>query len=279
VTYAKSKDIMYPCEQCDFAYNREPYNVVSAKHFIGEVVYEGVRNLLVSAALSDKFPYIQKTILGNVDVNTAQIDATQAIVATKTNVVEAVAAVLADDAYVKNDGDAMTGDLDMGGNDITNIDSASTISLQQAFMIGEDNRKYITCVYEATSEPGKTDTTGLRLSNADGTEAVWIFVLAIPYTLGSLSLQIDGLRVNITDADSDDYVKSIIAAKVDGSTKTNLVTFTNDGAFYKTVEVVSEAFTVENVSDAEKVGIKISLVSTSARQCDIAGVLLRCYYA
>jgi len=35
----------------------------------------------VSAALSDKFPYIQKTILGNVDVNTAQIDATQASIA------------------------------------------------------------------------------------------------------------------------------------------------------------------------------------------------------
>ena len=93
VTYVQGKDVMFPCEQCDFAYNREPYNVVSAKHFIGEVVYEGVHNLLVSAALSDKFPYIQKTILGNVDVNTTQIDATQAIVATKTTAVEAVAAI------------------------------------------------------------------------------------------------------------------------------------------------------------------------------------------
>jgi len=142
-------------------------------------------------------------------------------------------------------------------------------------MIGVANRVWVSMLYE-TWNTGRPQATYGRLTNIDANDAYWLFKLPLPTNRGGKKLYIDGLKVELADADGNDYITTVIvyAMRYDFGT----TALFSDNSNKTSPASITYPFTAIDVSTLSQVSVLVGTVLTNAGDLDIADVSMRCYY-
>jgi len=149
-------------------------------------------------------------------------------------------------------------------------------TLNQALMIGANNKAWVPCIYAASSPTTVPIAYGGHMSNPDDTDVWWSFILPLPTVKGGLKLYISGLRVDLFDADAGDYVDTRRIYGGSATASTELVT-------EETTNLISQGqydwtFTAVDCSSYGTISSLLQLVVTNAYDLKLT-VAIRCYYA
>jgi len=144
-------------------------------------------------------------------------------------------------------------------------------TLNQALMIGDANKAWVPCSADYIVDLFVWGTYYSSQSSTDG----WIsVVLPLPSTLGALSLHIDAVRLDVYDADADDYINSVRLwrYKHDG-----YVEDLNDGTNRTAAGQYTYTFTAADCA-GYGVGINVFCVCTTVEQLRFGPIKVRCWY-
>jgi hypothetical protein len=143
--------------------------------------------------------------------------------------------------------------------------------------IGSANRKYFPLFFNAPYPSGADmgEFDGSQTNVTTGSR--WFsYGLAIPHSIGGKSLYVDGVQVNLSDADAANYISNTRFGHWTGTTNDLVLNNSVDRTSPTTYEI---AITPEDVSGSDLVYVQLNSITDTVRACDIAGVFLRCYYA
>jgi hypothetical protein len=152
--------------------------------------------------------------------------------------------------------------------------------LEDALAFGSGNVVEFTCPYSGDNPSGcLLPNTGL-VTGAGGTDGSAYFHLPVPYSLGSLTLKITHVTVDVWSGDATDYIDQINVYATDWDTFATLhtdLTNVGDGG----AETVTQALSggTEDVSVYRSVNVRLYCVCTTLGDLDIGGVTLRGYYS
>jgi hypothetical protein len=176
----------------------------------------------------------------------------------------------------KDGSEAMTGDLDMGGNDITNIDPSSTTTLQEFLAIGSGNNRWVNCIYEGSYTYDEVSVGDTYYS--EGSDSFLIFGVPIPHQKGSKNLYIDQINVGINSADGNNYIDEIKLRGWEDSTTNHVIW--NDGTNKTSSGEKTYSFTAEQIGGLyERIYINLEITAASAGNLRISYVKVQYYYA
>jgi hypothetical protein len=154
----------------------------------------------------------------------------------------------------------------------------TTASMQALLMYGSANAAWVPCVYYGEHYEGATVANIGFIENTGTTDEIWYFLLPLPTTKGSLKLYVTGLRVDIQDADADDYVTAvyIYGMSYTGATEIDPTDYTTD----RTAQGrYTYALADTDMSSYAEVMVRVSCVCTNAADLDIGAVCLLCFYS
>jgi hypothetical protein len=176
-------------------------------------------------------------------------------------------------------------------------DSATKGSSQQAIkayvdkhgMIGSANAQWVPCLHASYTEYSYVNSGGALPKNAGTDDFFASFVLPLPTSKGGLSLYIDDFKMQLFDADSNNYIDFV---RVDGLTKTDdgvgtatfyldetalmdsVDTFTSDGT-----GDLADWGAADDASGYRYVTVLLHTTLDTASALDWNTPLLHCYYA
>lgn len=170
-------------------------------------------------------------------------------------------------------GATMSGDLDMDGNDIDNIDSGSTVSLQEFLMIGETNAKEVIFHVIGGDLNDEWRFGGMRLSGAGGTNFRFGCQLPLPCHKGGLSLHVKNIKIKISEATSNRKVSKMeLYSLMDGVDQT-------DNTAYDSNDLHTTTFTEFTApSDNMVIGIRVTVESDTNNTPQIWYISGECWY-
>jgi hypothetical protein len=176
----------------------------------------------------------------------------------------------------KDGSQAMTGDLDMGGNDIQNIDPSSTTTLQKFLAIGSSNAQWISCPFE-DSYSSSSFSASISNYNSTSSSNFWSrHIIPLPTTKGGKSLYIAEVEIYQAAADGNNYISNFYLASTNNGTETQHFYDSTDKT---STGVISYTFTDKDVGDEDIVFIKYQVVTSGNNLWKANYLKVKYYYA
>ena len=146
-------------------------------------------------------------------------------------------------------------------------------------LIGASNSKFVPCSFAGNNDFANVESQSTYITNNSSLAMFLQWRLSLATSLGSLSLYIKAIRIEIRDSDSNDYIDRVRIWSVDYNSENEADDIDWDSLNGTTVGTFDETFTAHDCSSEQDVVIQIQTSQNNAQALDISAVLLDCYYA